>query len=178
MKNPRYSIFAAVSVDGKIAAPGFEGAHWTSKEDKKFLHEFLDKSDVVIVGATTYELAKEPLAKRNCIVFSRKKSMSKKSSKLITINPEKQDIDAYIRSKGYKKIAILGGSQVYSYFLGHDLVDDIYLTIEPILFGSGTPLVAAELGKKSLTLQSCKLLNKKGTLLLRYRVANTSLQRQ
>ena len=88
-----YSLIAATSIDGRIAAPGFEGARWTSKEDKKFLHELLDKSDVVVVGTTTYALAKGPLSKRNCIVFSHKKSLTRTSPKLVTINPAKQDID-------------------------------------------------------------------------------------
>ena len=39
-------------------------------------------------------------------------------------------------------MAICGGSSVYGLFLKEGLVDELFLTVEPILFGSGIPLAS------------------------------------
>ena len=61
----RCIAIAAVTIDGKIALDAHSGSAWTSREDKDFLHDMLDTSDVVVVGNNTYKAAIEPLSKRN-----------------------------------------------------------------------------------------------------------------
>jgi dihydrofolate reductase len=72
VKQHMYIAVAAVTIDGKIARHPAHFSNWTSKEDKSFLHEFLDACDCIIVGRKTYELAKEPLSKRRCVVLTRR----------------------------------------------------------------------------------------------------------
>jgi riboflavin biosynthesis pyrimidine reductase len=55
-------------------------------------------------------------------------------------------------------------------FFAAGLVDEIWLTVEPILFGGGTPLLVARVDVR-LELLASEKLNAAGTLLLRYRVA-------
>ena len=45
-----------------------------------------------------------------------------------------------LASQGITTVALAGGSSIYSQFLQSGLVTDLYLTIEPHLFGSGVPL--------------------------------------
>jgi len=171
MPKTSYIVIAAVTIDGKIALSSKHNSSWTSKEDKDFLHAMLDKCDVVVVGNNTYKAAKKPLSKRNCIVFTSKVTSNvKKNSRLLYCNPERTDIKKLIEKLGYKKIALLGGAQTYTFFLQKNLVNDIYLTIEPLtfgmglnLFGSSKPLV------RNFKLVSIKKLNKAGTLLLHYK---------
>lgn len=166
-----YTIIAAVTIDGKIAGSKKEGSSWTSKEDKDFLHAILDTSDVVIVGNNTYKAAKKPLSKRNCIVFTGQVASGlQKNPRLLYCNPQKVDIKKLIKILGYKKIALLGGAQTYTYFLQKNLIDDIYLTIEPLVFGTGLNLFATkQLTNKKFKLASVKKLNKAGTILLHYK---------
>ena len=88
------------------------------------------------------------------------------------LNPEKSNIKTFIKNAGYKKSAIWGGAQTYTYFLENNLLDEIYLTIEPLVLGSGIDLFAS---KKSddhhFKLISVKKLNQKGSLLLVYKKA-------
>lgn len=64
-----------------------------------------------------------------------------------------------------------GGRHVSAEFLAAGIVDDIYLTYEPLLFSQGTTMLADESWLEvSLRLQSVKQLNERGTLLAHYTV--------
>ncbi|MDO8575841.1 MAG: dihydrofolate reductase family protein [bacterium] len=66
-------------------------------------------------------------------------------------------------------MAVLGGTQTYTYFLENDLLDEIYLTIEPVVFGRGLNLFESSKGiNASFHLESTKQLNDNGSLLLHY----------
>ena len=85
------------------------------------------------------------------------------------INPQKSDIKL-IRVLNYKTIAILGGAQTYSYCLKNNLLDGLYLTIEPLVFGKGINLIADDIQlDKKFKLIFSKKLNKQGSLLLYYK---------
>ena len=180
----KFIAIAAITIDGKIAKHKDHMSDWTSPEDKIFMRALLDKCDVIIVGNNTYKTAVKPLSKRNCIVLSRVLNSPPArggvrgggSNNLLYCNPAKTNLKKLVTKLKYKKIAILGGAQTYSFCLENNLIDEIYLTIEPIIFGSGInlfadiPLLAKErLGEvKKFKLTSIKKLNKQGSLLLKY----------
>ncbi len=184
---PKYIAIAAVTLDGKIARHKNHMSDWTSKEDKVFMRALLDKCDVIIVGNNTYKTAVGPLSKRNCIVLSKTAEPSpltrgdvaqRVTERLLYANPQKTNLKKLIRALNYKKIAILGGAQTYTYCLQNNLFDEIYLTIEPIIFGQGVDLfapspsegrVGERVQKHKLKLFSIKKLNKQGSLLLHYK---------
>lgn len=193
-RKPRYIAIVAVTLDGKIATHEKQFTNWTSKEDKKFMRAFLDASDVVIVGRNTYETAKKPLSKRNCIVLTRSvRGIVQKKPNLVFINPhtkrashsarkennarsgvgvnpQKTAIAEYIKERRYKTIAILGGTQTYTYFLEHKLIDELYLTIEPVIFGNGLPIFNGKITRQTARIISIKKLNKTGTVLIHARL--------
>lgn len=157
-----------MTIDGKIALDARSGSTWTSPEDKDFLRDMLDKSDIVVVGNNTYKAAIEPLSKRNCIVFTTSVTTSeRKSEKLAYCNPASSDCLSLMQA--YETVAVLGGAKTYTYFLENDLLDEIYLTIEPLLFGRGLNLFESskDIGPH-FRLKSTKQLNEKGTVLLHY----------
>lgn len=168
---PTYTALAAVSIDGKIAAHAKQFTSWTSKEDKDFLHKHLDRSDVVVVGRNTYETAKKPLSIRNLIVITRQvKKSTRKNLRLTFFNLETENLDKFIRKAGYKRVAVLGGQKIYTYFLEKNLLNEIYLTIEPVIFGKGLSMFGSEKFEiRKWRFVSIKQLNKKGSLVLRYK---------
>lgn len=167
----RYIAIAAMTLDGKIAKDSQHlSTDWTSEEDKKAFRALLKECDVVLIGNKTFQTAQVPLSKRNCIVLTRSVEEIKiESDKLVFINTEKTDLEKYIAKQNFQKVAVLGGAQVYAYCLENNLLDELYLTVEPIVFGQGIDLFA---GEKSLDehfkLVSMEKLNEQGTLLLRY----------
>ncbi len=168
---PKFITIAAVSLDGKIALNKNHPSRWTSKEDKTFMCSILNRCDVVIVGNNTYKASKKALSKRNTIVFTSKTSKPiKQNPNLILFNPSTTNIKKFVEIKKYDNIAILGGTQIYTHFLQKNLINELYLTIEPVVFGKGLNLFDGDLKKfKTFTLISIKKLNKSGTVLLHYK---------
>ena len=171
MNRPKYVAIAAMTLDGKIAQNSHQFSYdWTSKEDKKFFQAELKKLDAVLVGSNTFKMAREPLLKRNTLVLTSKiKNIKEKYPHVWFVNYKTVDLNSFIKKLGYKKIAVIGGSKVYAYALEKNLIDEMYLTLEPLAFGKGINLFA---GTKSNTykfkLVSVKKINRQGTLLLYY----------
>jgi dihydrofolate reductase len=169
---PQYIALAAVTLDGKIAKHAKHFSNWTSPEDKKFLRRELDRSDVIIVGSNTYKTAIKPLSRRNCIVLTTKvKTVSVENANLVFFNPKNANLKSFIKKLGYQTVTVLGGAQTYSYCLEQGMLTDLYLTIEPLTFGAGINLFNSTRPKqKNWQLISIKKLNRKGTVLLHYKI--------
>ena len=79
-----------------------------------------------------------------------------------------KEICETVRKQGYENVALLGGPSTNFAFLRENLVDEIFLTIEPVMLGKGIPLsVGGELCARWKLLET-RRLNEKGTLLLHY----------
>ena len=178
----KVSMLAVISLDGKIARTASDSLEWGSPEDKQFLKEFLDHSDLSILGRKSFELSQNIMSKRNCVILSRNlppvdsgMKRTEGSHILSYVNPDLIDFRRWLlRSFRFpkKSISILGGAEVYRYFLSRDWIDEIYLTIEPKIFGTGISLLASELDDLDIELHllSQSRINDKGTLLLHYSV--------
>lgn len=158
-------IIVALTADGFIAKnPQHTPMDWTSREDKKFFMEMTKKAGVVVMGQNTYETIGRPLKDRLNIVYSRDRQYegvevtSKPPAELL------KDLEA----RDYNTVAICGGSAIYTMFMEAGVVDKLYLSVEPVVFGSGMRLFNKELDKK-LQLVSMEKLGE-DTILLEYNV--------
>ncbi len=168
----KFVAYVATSIDGRIAKDKKSSSKsWTSLEDWKFFQKSLVSFDAFVVGSNTFKI--EPrLKNRNSIVFTSKVREPKKLGKITFFNPEHSNILTFLSKNKYKKVAILGGPRIYDFFLKHKMLDELFVTIEPYVFGNGVPMFAGVFKKYNFILQSVKKLNKKGTLLLKYKHAN------
>ncbi len=168
MQNQRRIAIAVMTLDGKIARHRHHFTDWSSKEDKQFLHDFLAKADVIIIGHNTHEIATKELGKYNRIVLTTSVATTeRKNDTLLLCNPETVDIEESLDP--YKLVGILGGMDTFTYFLKRGLIDELYLTIEPLIFGEGLDLFASSQKLDAhFSLESVKQLNEKGSVLLHY----------
>lgn len=60
---------------------------------------------------------------------------------------------------------IVGGAHIATSFLKEQLIDELWLTIEPNIFGTGGSFVIEEKLNINLQLISCERVNKQGTLI-------------
>lgn len=159
-------IIAAQSVDGFISPLDHTNSmSWTSGADKEFFKKRTKEAGVIIMGRTTFETIGKALPDRRTIVYSTK-TIEVEGVETTNLLPE--ELLAKLESEGVTEVAICGGSSIYSLFLQSGCVSKLYLTIEPILFGTGIPLFT-NIQPTSLELISSTPLSQ-NTLLLEYNI--------
>jgi dihydrofolate reductase len=154
-------IIAAISADGFIARNTHELADWTSKEDKRLFVELTKRAGVMVMGRTTFDTIGRALPDRQTIVYSHKLV---DVGGVTTTKESPADLVSRLSAEGYKELAICGGSAIYTLFLEAGVVDELYLTVEPVLFGDGVPFLNGLVGV-DLRLLETKQLNDNVTLL-------------
>ncbi len=161
----RIFIIAAVSADGYIAKDSHHPAMWTSKADKRRFIELTKRAGVIIMGSATYKTIGRPLKDRVNIVYS--KSQNFEGVEMTQDSPI--DLIKKLEARGFKEVAICGGSNIYTMFMKAGLVDTIYLTVEPIIFGKGIGLFNDDM-LFHLKLKEVQESVEKGSLLIEYSV--------
>ena len=84
----------------------------------------------------------------------------------INLTPEKLVLE--LENRGYSSALLVGGSTTLTSFLNANLVSELKITLEPIMLGSGKPLVQKLITEKKLKLKNWQKLNTQGTLILNY----------
>ncbi|HUD03879.1 MAG TPA: dihydrofolate reductase family protein [Candidatus Paceibacterota bacterium] len=157
-------IIAALTADGYIAQNEKHAAFWTSKDDKKRFVELTKQAGVVVMGSITFSTLPKPLKERINIVYSRSKTFEGAE----TTQKPPAELIKELESRGLKEVAICGGAKIYSMFMKANVVDYLYLTIEPVMFGNGIRLFDQDM------LHRLKLENvfhtENGTVMLEYKV--------
>lgn len=162
----RVVITAAVSVDGLIArSPNHLATEWTSKEDTAFMVRMSKELGVVVMGARTFATLNRGLKGRRVIVYSDNPPDEIPDGVEFTTLPPVELI-TQLSDEGVTGVTVWGGSSIYTQFLQAGVVDDIYLTVEPVLFGSGVRLCDGDIDI-TLRLLEVSHLNEQ-TLLLHY----------
>lgn len=135
----------AMTADGKIAKSSDHFPNWTSKEDKKMFAQVTKEHGVVIMGDKTFFTFPRPLPDRLNVVFTLEKNPSSiEKVKWVSGDPKK--VLEELEKEGYKSAILGGGAQLNSQFLRHGLIDEIWLTIEPKIFGEGLGIFSGERG--------------------------------
>src|SRR5688572_8829608 len=159
-------IIAAMSVNGFIARHTDDlSTDWTSKEDHKLFVQLTKQAGAMVMGSTTYRTIGRPLPGRRNIVYSRT-PIDQEGIETTTETPV--ELIKRLAAEGHEQLAVCGGASIYDMFLQAGVVDELYLTIEPILIAQGVPLLKSG-GAKELRMLDYKKLND-NTLLMHYEV--------
>ena len=144
---------------------------WTSKEDKQFFNQKSKAIGVMIMGSKTFATIGRALQGRLSVVMTRnpeKWQTEYEDENLIFTDKNPQQLLQFLEDKGFEEVAICGGRAIYNLFLELGLVDKIYLTVEPVDFGSGIKLLDNDGISNNFYLEKEIPLNEKGTLLREY----------
>lgn len=167
----KVSLIAAVTADGFIARTNDQPADWTSKEDKKLFVRLTKEAGYMVMGSRTYKTIGRALPERQTIVYtSHPEQLSGLDDPAIqTTQEEPKELVARLQAAGARGLAICGGAQIYNLFAQAGVLDEVYLTIEPVFFGAGVPLFSQELDMRLEMIDRQNLTD--NVLLLHYRVA-------
>jgi dihydrofolate reductase len=161
------------SLNGKITKGDNSDVHeWSSAEDWKHFERLRDEYEVIIIDRKTYEAVRPPAeqGKLRIVFTSTPERIQAVPEQLEFVDESPAALVKRLSRKGYKKVLIAGGARLSGSFLKAGLVDDVYISFEPVLFGSGRPMIVGDAIDVALRLQSYERLNDQGTLLAHYTV--------
>ncbi|SEN92299.1 Dihydrofolate reductase [Amphibacillus marinus] len=141
-------LFIATSLDGYIATK-HESLEWlfnVEGEGDNGIAAFMSRIDTILMGRRTYdwvinEADTFPYQEQAVYVFTQSNMCDTENVQVV-----KQEIASFVKGlqdeKG-KDIWLLGGGKLVSTFIELNLIDEIIITVAPVLLGEGIPLFRA-----------------------------------
>jgi len=134
-------LYIASSLDGYVARENGD-IDWLPQSDASGYNEFYNTIDVVIMGKTTYDqiltFGEYPYKDKKSYVFTRNNSNARDENVEFVSDSDEFGKDILPKLDG--NIWLIGGGQIISTFVNHGIVDEIILSIVPIVIGKGIPL--------------------------------------
>lgn len=144
-------IISALTADGFIARSEQQlSTDWTSKEDAQFFRDRTRQAGAIVMGRKTFETIGQPLPNRLNIVYSSDPSKFSQfdPQQLMVTQLSPADLIAQLTQAGYQSLAVCGGASIYTMFMQSGLVNKMFLTTEPVLFGTGVSLFNQQISQK------------------------------
>jgi len=169
---PRFFVFIATSVDGYIA--GSEGdLDWLSCVDKAGedygFAAFMERIDTLLLGRNTYDavlgMKAWPYAGKSCFVVTHRPVEASRYG-VEFVSGSTDAIVAALRQAEAQSVYVDGG-QLIQQWLDAGLVDEITISIVPVLLGQGIRLFPGGFRNQALKLTRC-LQHETGLVQLTY----------
>lgn len=167
-------LYMAMTLNGYIAKENNE-TPWSDEEWQSF-SKFVKEVKNIIIGKNTYEIMKkdDELSKigNPFTVVVSKEDFAHNSNFAIAKSPK--EALKILKEKNFAKALVAGGGILNASFMKDKLIDEIYLDIEPIVFGKGIKLFADEEFDIKLHLLKIRKLTK-NIIQLHYKIQNNKI---
>jgi dihydrofolate reductase len=171
----RCSVFIAISADGYIARSdgGLDWLEAVAQPGEDYGYKaFADSVDVLAIGRNTYDtalaFAQWPYGGKRCVVLTHRPAQTRHNEEFFNGAPRAL-IDK-LSAEGARHVYVDGGHVIRS-FLAQRLIDEVTLSIVPVLLGAGIPLFQAGSAEQRLKLLSSHAFET-GLVQLRYGAAS------
>ena len=144
----KLSLFIATSLDGYIAKPNDDLSFLkiVEKEGEDYGYaKFTDTIDTIIIGRKTYDYVLKEVGlshydngQRDIYVVTRTKKPNVGRTTFYT--GSLTDLVKQLNLKNGKNIYCDGGAEVINELLKNDLIDELIISVVPVLLGMGTKL--------------------------------------
>ncbi len=155
---PRCSVFIAVSLDGYIARPdgGIDWLHSVEMPGEDYGYQkFFDSVDALVLGRNSYDVVlgfpEWYYPGKRCIVLTHRPAESRHGEEFYSGDVE--TLVQQLGETGVRRLYVDGGV-VIQQFLKAGLIDDMTISVIPILLGSGIRLFAGGEPEQALKLES------------------------
>ncbi len=165
-------LFIAASLDGYIAGPDDDLSWLFTDEDFGFT-DFYSDVDTLVMGRGTYEVVSGyidwPYPGKRAIVVSRSAEVDIDTPDTELYSEDLQSLVDKLSSDGAERVWLVGGGELVKSFLKQGLLDEITVSMHPILLGHGVPLFPGGFQRTMLMLKDTKVYDG-GLVQLNYHV--------
>jgi len=165
-------LYMAISVNGLITK-GKDDSDWVAETDWNEFDALMRDCGFMVMGRRTYEIFGDDFPCEgaiNVVMTSKKKLLNKKTpDNAIFTDRTPKGIIKLAKEKGFKKIMLIGGEKLNTSFFKQNLIDEIWLSVHPLIIGDGKLVMDKIKYFKKLRLLGIKKL-KEDLVQVRYRV--------
>ncbi len=161
----------AMSLDGFIAGPN--GEHdWIVMDPDIDFAALMERFDTFLIGRKTFEMmrrmggAAPPTPGIRNIICSR--TLRPEDCPHATLSADAERVVTELRTQPGKDIALFGGGELFRSLLAAGLVDELGVSVIPVLLGGGIPLLPPPADRARLELKKHRVYEKTGTVGLEY----------
>lgn len=137
------TLFIATSLDGFIAGPD-DDISWLFTDADYGFNDFFSTVDALIMGRGTYEVVKSfgkwPYQGKRSVVVSRKPEIPISTPDTAPFSGDPSDLVRDLEAEGLEHVWLVGGGELVASFLERRLVDEIVISLHPVLLSTGVPL--------------------------------------
>ena len=149
----QFTLTVATSADGFISRSTDEPPQaWASEEEQALFFRDVEAADWAIMGRNTHQAADKPHRRR--IIFSSQKRGWQRPTQLWLDPATTKPADFPELVGGVHPLTnglILGGTRVHDWFLAHNAIHRVNLTVEPVSFGDGLPVFTGQVDRNPVT---------------------------
>lgn len=176
MQNERKVIlYIASSLDSYIAKPNDDLSFLSivEKEGEDYGYDqFIQSVDTVIIGRKTYDWVMKYVPEfvhkdKDSFVITRTTKPSE--GKIQFYTGDLKELVIRLKQKEGKNIFVDGGAEIVNELMKHHLIDEIILSIIPVILGEGIKLFKDGIPEEKLILESSKSFDT-GLVQLHYRI--------
>lgn len=148
MKNRKLILYISASLDGYIAKPNddlsFLSRVQKEREDYGY-KDFISTIDCVILGRRTYDwvmnqVSKFPHADKESYIITRTRTERPKEGNVSFYSGNLKDLVNRLKKEDGKNIFCDGGAEIVNELLKNELIDELIISVIPVLVGNGTKL--------------------------------------
>ncbi len=165
-------LYVATSINGLITK-GEDDSDWVTETDWKEFGSLMRDCGIMVMGRRTYEIFGDDFPCEgavNVVMTSQRKLLGQETSKdVIFTDKTPRDVVKMAEEEGFKKLMLIGGMKLNTSFFEEDLIDEVWLSVHPLLIGNGKMIMDKINYDRKVKLLGIKELDE-GLVQLRYEI--------
>lgn len=163
-------LYMAISIDGYIAKKNGD-SDWVSEVDSKIFEKKIKEAGCIVVGRRTFEQyygELYPIDGVTNIVLTNDVTRQDKNRNVVFVSSPQEALKV-AKQKGYDKVFLVGGGHVNGSFIRENLIDEMFLSVHPLILGEGIKIFEGFGEQVDLELVSLKQIGE-GLVQLHYKI--------
>lgn len=131
----------AISIDGFIAGPD-DDTSWVSATDWENFNWLIKECGAIVMGRRTQEVSGDDFPYKGAlnIVMTHDPLLVRDEDQVIYTDKSPVEIVEMLQQRGHESLLIIGGGIANTSFLEAQLIDEVFISVHPIILGKGIPL--------------------------------------
>lgn len=166
------TLFIATSLDGYIAGPD-DDMSWLFTDTDYGFDEFYQSVDTLIMGRGTYDVVRKmgrwPYNGKRTLVVTRSEKLEISTPDTAYFNGSLEALEGMLKEQGVKRSWLVGGGELVAGYLNHGLVEEVVVSVHPVLLGKGVPLFPTSIPRTRLELLGAEAYDS-GLVQIKYKI--------